>query len=54
MRFYIEKCFHHRTVKLIISYIGYKTLVKEINFTSDANLDVVLEEDALGLDEVIF
>lgn len=43
----------NRTVKLIISYIGYKTLVKEINFTSDANLDVVLEEDALGLDEVI-
>lgn len=44
----------NRTLRIKISYIGYKPIVREINSTKDFDLkDVILEEDALGLDEIV-
>ncbi|MEE9362788.1 MAG: TonB-dependent receptor [Cellulophaga sp.] len=38
---------------LTISYLGFKTITKEINVTSNQKIDFLLEEDATSLDEVI-
>ena len=39
------------TTKLIFSFVGMKT--QEVNLENRTNIDVVLETDVLGLDEVI-
>ncbi|QDO93206.1 TonB-dependent receptor [Formosa sediminum] len=39
--------------KLIISYLGYTTIVKEIELTQNRNYSFELEEDNMTLDEVV-
>ncbi len=41
------------TYKLSVSYIGFKTITKEIVVNSNQKFDFLLEEDATSLDEVI-
>ncbi|MBQ8521841.1 MAG: TonB-dependent receptor [Bacteroides sp.] len=44
----------NRKVRIKISYVGYKPIVREINANGNLDLNnIILEEDALGLDEVI-
>lgn len=45
-----------KRVKLHISYVGYKPIVKEVNAQGNKDIDlrdIVLEEEAEGLDEVV-
>ena len=43
----------NQKVRIKVSYVGYKSIVREIKSNADFNLqDIVLEEDALGLDEI--
>lgn len=40
-------------ITLLIKYIGYKPLIRELKNTSSDPLQIILEEDALGLDEIV-
>ncbi|MDP4201203.1 MAG: TonB-dependent receptor [Bacteroidota bacterium] len=42
-----------RKTRLAVNYVGYKTLTKEIIVNGSGSTDFILEEDALGLNEVV-
>ena len=43
----------NQDVNLRVTYIGYQTMFKTINFSQDENLEIVLEKGNYILDEVI-
>lgn len=42
-----------KKLTLTVNYVGYKTLSKPIDVNNHGTIEVVLEKDALGLDEVV-
>ena len=53
-RFVLENVPADKRIQIKISYLGYKTVVREVSAGEDFDLrNIVLEEDALGLDEVV-
>ncbi|NJO02218.1 MAG: hypothetical protein HC880_11495 [Bacteroidia bacterium] len=50
------KLFQAQQVRLVVSFLGYKTQILSVNPTDPAssqNLSISLEEDAFGLDQIV-
>jgi TonB-linked SusC/RagA family outer membrane protein len=51
--FVLKNLSNGKRIKLIANFVGYRTVVKEVRIDGTSSVDLQLEEDAQGLNEVV-